>query len=222
MPDINPIGGTVRARAARELRDRILTGQLPAGSRLDLDRITREFGTSRTPVREALLELSFEGLVEVAPRSGITVLGVTPEDALDSFAVLATLSGKAAEWATARVGPAELEDLRALARSVDEADDVVTANWRFHRAVNAASGSRRLLVHLRQAVRAVPSSYFELFPAEERKSREDHAALLEAMAVGDGAAARALAEAHVLDAGVALGVWLRARTADGAVTARSG
>ncbi len=68
----------------------------------------------------------------------------------------------------------------------------------------------------------MPSSYFELFPAQERKSREDHAALLEAMAVGDGAAARALAEAHVLDAGVALGVWLRARTADGAVTARSG
>lgn len=57
-------------RAARELRDRILTGVLPAGSRVDLDAITEEFATSRTPVREALLELSFEGLVQVAPRSG--------------------------------------------------------------------------------------------------------------------------------------------------------
>ena len=53
------ISGTVRERAARELRDRILTGTLAAGSRLDLDAITEEFATSRTPVREALLELSF-------------------------------------------------------------------------------------------------------------------------------------------------------------------
>ncbi|MGH9090083.1 MAG: GntR family transcriptional regulator [Acidimicrobiales bacterium] len=215
MPDINPIGGTVRSRAARELRDRILTGRLPAGARLDLDGITREFGTSRTPVREALLELSYEGLVAVAPRSGITVLGITPEDAVDSFAVLAALAGKAAEWATVRASPAELGELRGLARAVHRSDDVVAANWRFHRAVNLASGSRRLLVHLRQAVRAVPGSYFELFPAQEGRSRRDHAALLRAMERGDGGAARRLAEAHVLDAGAALGDWLRTRQ-DGA------
>ena len=71
------IAGTVRERAARELRDRILTGALPAGTRLDLDAITKEFATSRTPVREALLELSYDGLVRVAPRSGITVSSVT-------------------------------------------------------------------------------------------------------------------------------------------------
>ncbi len=209
MPDSNPVGGTVRSRAARELRDRILTGRLPAGSRLDLDEITREFGTSRTPVREALLELSYEGLVAVAPRSGITVLGITPDDAVDSFAVLAALAGKAAEWATVRASKAELDQLRELARQVQRSDDVVAANWRFHRAVNQASGSRRLLVHLRQAVRAVPGSYFELFPAQERRSRRDHAALLRAMERGDAHAARTLAETHVLDAGSALGKWLQ-------------
>ncbi|HZU80432.1 MAG TPA: GntR family transcriptional regulator [Acidimicrobiales bacterium] len=215
MSDINRLGETVRARAARELRDRILTGRLPAGSRLDLDEITAEFGTSRTPVREALLELSYEGLVAVAPRSGITVLGITPDDAVDSFAVLAALSGKAAEWATARVSGDDLAELDQLATAVVEADDVVAANWRFHRALNQASGSRRLLVHLRQAVRAVPSSYFELFPAQEHRSREEHAALLGAMRRGDGAQARALAEAHVLQAGDALGDWLRGRIDEG-------
>jgi DNA-binding GntR family transcriptional regulator len=209
MSDFNPIGGTVRSRAARELRDRILTGRLPSGARLDLEEITREFGISRTPVREALLELSYEGLVAVAPRSGITVLGITPEDAVDSFAVLAALSGKAAEWAAQRITPEEMADLRQLARAVDDADDVVAANWRFHRAVNLASGSRRLLVHLRQAVRVVPTSYFELFPAQERRSRADHAALLGAIGGADAATARALAEAHVLEAGAALGDWLR-------------
>ena len=214
MPDFKSIGGTVRARAASELRDRILTGRLPSGSRLDLDEITKEFGTSRTPVREALLELSYEGLVFVTPRSGITVLGITPEDALDNFAVLATLAGKAAEWAAIRITQAERDELHDLALAVVHADDVVAANWSFHRALNLASGSPRLLTYLRQAVRAVPASYFALFPEQVRRSRADHAVLLEAIDRGDATSARALTESHVLDAGAALGDWLRARTAE--------
>ena len=174
-----------------------------------MDEITREFGTSRTPVREALLALSYEGLVTVTPRSGITVHGITPEDAVDNFAVLATLAGKAAEWATARMTRAELKHLHELADAVAHADDIVAANWRFHRAVNLASGSRRLLVYLRQAVRVVPSSYFELFPEQVRRSQAEHAVMLEAIDGGDATAARTLTELHVLEAGAALGDWLR-------------
>jgi DNA-binding GntR family transcriptional regulator len=217
MSDFKPIGGTVRARAAGELRDRILTGRLRPGSRLDLDEITEEFGTSRTPVREALLELSYEGLVTVTPRSGITVVGITPEDAIDNFAVLATLSGKAAQWATERISPTELDALHDLAGAVGEADDVVAANWSFHRALNRASGSPRLLTFLRQAVRVVPTSYFELFPEQVRRSRSDHALVLEAIDRGDAASARTLTESHVLDAGAALGDWLRTRAQESAV-----
>src|SRR3984885_3958523 len=112
------ISGTVRERAARELRDRILTGALPAGSRIDLDAITEEFATSRTPVREALLELSFEGLVRVAPRSGVTVIGISPGDVLDSFTILGVLTGQAAAWAAQRIPPEELASLRELAAEV--------------------------------------------------------------------------------------------------------
>ena len=139
----------MRSRAARELRDRVLTGRLRPGDRLDLDQITEEFGISRTPVREALLELSYEGLVAVTPRSGITVIGISPDDAVDNFAVLATLAGKAAEWATSRINARQLADLHRLADAVEE-PDVVSANRRFHRAVNLAAGSPRLLTYLRQ------------------------------------------------------------------------
>jgi len=209
------IGGTVRDRAASELRDRILTGRLQPGARIDLDEITREFGTSRTPVREALLELSYEGLVAVNPRSGITVIGMTPDDAVDNFAVLAALAGKAAEWATLRITEAQLAELHELAGAIDGSGDVVAANRRFHRAVNRASGSVRLLTHLRQASQVVPASYFELFPEQERRARKEHAALLEAIGAGDAVAARSIAEAHVLDAGAALGDWLRTGGAEG-------
>ncbi|HET6950847.1 MAG TPA: GntR family transcriptional regulator [Acidimicrobiales bacterium] len=213
MSDFKSIGGTVRARAATELRDRILTGRFGEGTRLDLDEISAEFGISRTPVREALLELSYEGLVAVTPRSGITVLGITPQDAVDNFAILAALSGKAAEWATGRMAPPELAELRRLAETIHGADDVVAANWRFHRTLNAAAGSPRLLTFIRQAVRVVPASYFELFPEQEERSRDEHAALLDAMERGDGPAARELAEAHVMVAGEALADWLAAREA---------
>jgi DNA-binding GntR family transcriptional regulator len=214
MPDFKSIGTTVRGRATTELRNRILTGQLRPGERLDLDTITEEFGTSRTPVREALLELSYEGLVAVAPRSGITVLGITPRDAIDNFAVLAALTGKAAEWATTRMTAAQRSELRTLADAIVTAEDVVAANWRFHRALNLASGSPRLLTFLRQAVRVVPTNYFELFPEQEDRALDEHAALLAAIERGDGAGARMIAEAHVLRAGEALGDWLTARMSD--------
>ena len=111
----------------------------------------------------------------------MAVVGITPEDAVDNFAILAALAGKGAEMATARITPGELHDLRALAAAVDEADDVVAANRHFHRGINLAARASRLLTYVRQAQRAVPGNYFELFPEQERRSRREHTALLDAM-----------------------------------------
>jgi len=212
ISDIKLISTTVRAQAADELRDRILTGRLRPGDRLDLDQLTAEFGISRTPIREALLELSYEGLVAITPRSGMAVVGITPEDAVDNFAILAALAGKGAELATARISPEELRELRALAGAIGDSDDVVAANRHFHRAINLAARSPRLLTYVRQAQRVVPGNYFELFPEQEQRSQREHAALLDAMEQGDGAEARRLMESHVLSAGEALGSWLAKKT----------
>ena len=62
---------TVRDRVVLELRHRILLGELKAGDRIDLDALATEFGSSRTPIREACLLLANDNLVESAPRSGI-------------------------------------------------------------------------------------------------------------------------------------------------------
>jgi DNA-binding GntR family transcriptional regulator len=191
------IAGTVRERAARELRDRILTGVLPAGTRLDLDAITKEFATSRTPVREALLELSYDGLVEVAPRSGVTVIGISPADMLDSFTILGVLTGQAAAWAARRITPEGVERLRDLATAID-------ANWEFHRAIHEAAHSRRLMAQIRQAVHVVPSNFLAMFPEHEHNALEDHQALVAALADGDAEKAREIAERHVVDAGHSL------------------
>jgi DNA-binding FadR family transcriptional regulator len=68
----------------------------------------------------------------------------------------------------------------------------------------------------RSALRAVPAGYFELLPAQEKRSQAEHAALLRAMGRGDAAKARVLAEAHVLEAGGALGEWRRTQQANDA------
>jgi DNA-binding GntR family transcriptional regulator len=165
-----------------------------------------------------LLELSYEGLVAITPRSGMAVVGITPEDAVDNFAILAALAGKGAEMATARITPEELTELRELANAVHADGDVVAANRRLHRAINLAARSPRLLTYLRQAVRVVPNNYFELFPEQEQRSRREHAALLSAMERGDAGEARRIMEEHVLTAGEALGSWL-AETAAGSAGA---
>lgn len=210
------IGGTVRQRTVRELRDRILTGRLRVGTRLDLDAISEEFGISRTPVREALLELSFQGLVDVAPRSRVTVIGITPAEALDNFAILATLSGKAAEWAAARISPAALADLDLQAQVLAVAPagpGLIEANWHFHRIINEAAGSKHLLSLIRQAVRLIPSNYLAVMPVNAR-DRLEHEQLLRHISDGDTAAARAVAEQHVLAAGASVAGWLTQRAAE--------
>jgi DNA-binding GntR family transcriptional regulator len=208
------ISGTVRERAARELRDRILTGALPAGSRVDLDAITEEFATSRTPVREALLELSFEGLVQVAPRSGVTVIGISPADVVDSFTILGVLTGQAAAWAAERIEPRELEILRELAADVAarSGDDTIgESNWHFHQMIHRAAHSPRLLNQIKQAARVVPSNFLTLFPEHEKHSLDDHQELLDALGDKDIERARTIAERHVLDAGRSLADWLERR-----------
>jgi DNA-binding GntR family transcriptional regulator len=208
------ISGTVRERAARELRNRILTGALPAGSRVDLDAITEEFSTSRTPVREALLELSFEGLVSVAPRSGITVVGISSRDVLDSFTILGVLTGQAAAWAAERVTSEELDTLRKLAANVASRsgdDSIGEANWLFHQELHHAAHSPRLLAQIRQAARVVPTNFLTVFPDHEKHSLSEHEELLDALADGDAERARSIAERHVLDAGRSLADWLDQR-----------
>ncbi|MBV8790317.1 MAG: GntR family transcriptional regulator [Mycobacterium sp.] len=209
------ISGTVRERAARELRDRILTGALPADSRIDLDAITEEFATSRTPVREALLELSFEGLVRVAPRSGVTVIGISPEDVMDSFTILGVLTGQAAAWAAERIGQEELERLRALAADVEAKsgdDGIGEANWHFHQMIHRAAHSPRLLNQIKQAARVVPSNFLAVFPEHEKHSLDEHQELLDAFGDKDVERARTIAERHVLDAGRSLADWLEQRS----------
>lgn len=208
---------TLRTRIAHELREDVLLGHLPAGTTLGLEELAEQFGSSRTPVREALIELEHDGLVEITPRAGVRVIGIGSRELLDNFSLFAALTGVAAEWGTRRMTGERLARIRQLGERV-EADaagpheDLVTANWLFHREINHAAQSQRLCSLLRRTCRVVPVRFFELIPDQAEITRREHRHLVDAIAAGDSRRARDLAEAHVARAGDLLA----ARLADGA------
>jgi DNA-binding GntR family transcriptional regulator len=198
------ISGTVRDRVTLALRQWILNGTLAKGARLELDALAAQFGTSRTPVREACIELAHEGLLRVAPRSGVTVIGISPSDVSDNFVMMSTLGGLAAQWAAERMSDEQLATIQAIGNELletpDEDPQLVRLNWHFHREINRACNSARLLHLLRISGHLVPQ---ELTTAPEQIScsRVEHRELLEALTRRDGAAARAVMERHLLNAG---------------------
>jgi DNA-binding GntR family transcriptional regulator len=205
-PRLPQFSATLRARIAHELREEILTGQIQAGATLGLDQLAAYFGSSRTPVREALIELEQDGLVKITPRSGIKVSSVSRSDLLDNFSLFAVLSGVAAEWASYRMTSERLQQITDLNARVELAvaerpDDLVLANWLFHREINLAAQSERLWSLLRRTSRVVPARFLELIPDQAEITAHDHRELLQALSSGDGGRARELAEKHVARAG---------------------
>jgi DNA-binding GntR family transcriptional regulator len=201
---VGEMGMTVRDRVTRELRHRIIFGRLHAGDRLDLDALAKEFGTSRTPVREACLELANDNLVKVAPRSGVTVIGITEADLLDNFELMTSLAGWAAAWAAERATPEDLVRIEELARGVEQVaaagGEVAIANAAFHRSINQASHSPRLMALIRQAARLFPDRFSDVVPSQVDCSLQEHADLVGAIADRDPGRARGLMESHFHEA----------------------
>jgi DNA-binding GntR family transcriptional regulator len=201
---VDPFGDpghqTERERILEALRDRILSGVLIPGERISLDATAAEFGTSRTPVREACLALHADGLVRVAQRSGITVVGLSEESILENFAVMAALSGVAAQWAARGASPLERARIRELHREMAAAvrvgSDISQLNWELHGEINKACGSRRLQEMLAAAARMIPRRFFELFPSHVAGSMDEHDELVAAIEQGRELDARQLAEQH--------------------------
>lgn len=211
---LSQFSATLRTRIAQVLREEILTGELQAGATLGLDQLAQYFGSSRTPVREALIELEQDGLVQIMPRAGVKVANVSARELLDNFHLFAVLSGVAAEWASLRMTPERLQRIQVLNARVETAvrqrpEELVQANWLFHREINLAAQSDRLQSLLRRTSRVVPARFLELVPDQAEITPHDHRALLSALEAGDGKRARELAEEHVARAGELLAARLR-------------
>ena len=109
------------------LEKEIVLGELAPGLHLDEGSLATRFGTSRTPVREALNRLAVSGLVELRPRRGAAVAGITEEVMAQRFEALAGLEGLCAYYAALRMTAEErlaLRDAHRRCRAPAEAGDV--------------------------------------------------------------------------------------------------
>jgi DNA-binding GntR family transcriptional regulator len=200
---------TATERAYAELRQRILDGRFPAGHRLKEIELAREFGVSRTPVRDALSRLSAEGLLDFRPNLGATVSVWSRTQIEQMFKVRALLEPFASELAAATITDNEIGELRRLCAIMEEAaqrrDDadlerLAAANAKFHRTVIEAGRSEHVAKLISLAIDAPLSlRTFRHYSAPEiQRSMRHHADLVDALAHNDPAWAASVMRTHIL------------------------
>ncbi|MDQ1545702.1 MAG: hypothetical protein QOH69_606 [Actinomycetota bacterium] len=196
--------------AAAYVRGLIVSGELRPGSSVRSETISEALDISTTPAREALQILRLEGFLELMPRRGFIVAPLTGEDIRDLFSAQALIAGelasRAAQNATATVIE-ELESVQANLVVAAQGRDLVRLeelNHAFHRIVNKASGSGKIVWMLGLLTRYVPRDFYSTIPGWPETTLHDHAGLLESIRRHDSDNARDLMRAHIESAGVLL------------------
>lgn len=186
-------------RAIQDLRERIFSGELSAGSDHLESELADLLGMSRTPVREAVLTLESQGLLELRPRKGVRILPLSPDDMSEIYDVLTELESHAAERA-ADAGHDE-DDLKALAQAIDDMDKAIAksdldawadADDRFHTELVRLGGNSRIeaiVSMMSDQVRRARTTTLFMRPLPT-KSNEDHRRVYQAIREGDAASAR--------------------------------
>ncbi len=193
--------------AYERLKADILTGMLPAGYQAPEPEMASRLGMSRTPVREALIRLEAEGLIELIPRRGARVVPVTGRDICEIFKILAVLEALAAQ-AAAESG-VEPELLRQIEEVSTEADQALAARnietWaelddRFHRLVSCGAGNARLEAEINGFLDQVFRANTVLLRLNRAPAANvgDHRNLLAAIRNQDAQTASEIARSHRL------------------------
>lgn len=199
-------GPSLREQARKVIRGLIITGQMRADQLYSVPRLATELGVSATPVREALLDLAREGLLEPVRNRGFRVVALSPNELKDIYAVRTMLEvPSVAEIARAGLGPAQLEQLRELAAVTKRAADAgnliefLEADRKFHVGLIAMLGNKPL-ADLVEALRdRVRLHGFKSGKSSEyiTKSASEHFQLLDFLAKRDEPGAVALMQRHL-------------------------
>jgi len=213
-----PLARTASSAAADLIRQAIIDGRVVPGQRLKEEELAQQLGLSRTPIREALLVLQAEGLVETAPNRGATVRAYELSDLEDMYELRALLEGSAARRAATRISAESLEELRASCARFEllvggsDVQALVAENALFHDTILAAAASERLVGMVRQVI-AMPlvyKSYIWYSPEQASASYHYHRQLTNALERADAQRAEFIMREHVYEARDVLAQHMRA------------
>jgi len=201
--DVSPSG----ERITRILREAILCGYLQQGSKITEEKIAEMFKVSRTPVREAIMHLENEKLIENIPRSGMQVRRFSIQDFIDLYTVLECLQGLSGRLAAQSNVPAGIQiKLRNLAEQIRA--EYAAGNfakgerysYEFHVTIAGCTGNQYLQESIANMLSKVRIMYPEKFIARimsEDVSYRDHIKLIDYIVSGNADAAEKLSNEHV-------------------------
>lgn len=186
------------------VRGQILSGQLKPGEKVDQEAIADALDVSRSPIREALIILGQEGLLDVTPRRGAFVANLSREDVIDHYELFGLISGRVAAMAADQMTADCLADLQAVHDqfAAASADEHSKLNDEFHRLINNAA-PRRTRWLLRHLERSIPEGFYGTTPGWTERAVTDHQSIMDAISQRDSSSARQAMEEHLHAAGVA-------------------
>lgn len=151
------------------LRD-ILTGNIPIGQRLTESYICEQYNISRTPAREALMQLKLTGLVDIIPMRGAIVRGISRDNIEDILLMRCDMEKRAAQWATQRITKEERKNLDEIMSHMEfytrknDIPKMIDINAAFHRLIYSSAHNHMLETNLITYQKIIhylcPSNYF--------------------------------------------------------------
>ena len=206
--------GTGSQRVYTNIRDRILRLELDPGTALEEMQIVREFGISRTPVREALIRLASEGYVNLIPNKTPRVAPLDIQEVPEFFEALELCARISVRFAAVRRTERDIEAMRgfsdqfANAIADDDFHRMTEANRHFHLAIARCCGNRYIAdlyeTLLFKSLRFAFAVGYDPFLGRSKKRHyakviRDHEKLIRLIANGDADAADTVARSHSLD-----------------------
>ena len=199
---------SLRIRVFNAIENAILDGEYKDGDSLNELRLSKELGISRTPVREALMQLELEGLVRNVPNKGAVVVGVTEQDIHDIYEIRIRIEGLAARLCAENITE---DELRALEQIVDLQEFYLLKNgteqiWKldgdFHKIIYDASRSRPLRFTHSNFHNYIKKARDISVQTEGRaeKTVAEHRAILDAIKAHNGDLAEQLTAKHISNA----------------------
>lgn len=191
----------------RALREALMRGDVRPGERMVVKRISEQYGAGALPVRQALQRLVGEGALSDEPYRGARVPIRSVDELLDLRRVRCAIEGQAAAWAAQEVSGEDLRRLHALQAHMNEATQTAQSehyldwNYQFHFTVYRAARSPLLIPMIERLwLRAGP--YLNAMRTELTLGvgLNTHEQMLDALARGDSAAARAAVDTEISEA----------------------
>jgi DNA-binding GntR family transcriptional regulator len=192
---------TLANQISQALAGRIVSGDIPPGTRLRQEHIAEEFGASHVPVREAFRQLEAQGLAVSEPRRGVRVAGFSNAELKEVAEMRAALEVLALRHAAPHLTKAIIDQAEDINEQCEAARDVQSweaANRAFHRTIVTPCNMPRLLGAIDDLHTASARFLFFGWRAEwEAPTDRDHSAILVALRAGQIDAAANVLARHV-------------------------